>query len=199
MRRNRLEALRLGQARDHFRQVPQTEDLNSLRNSRFGRVIRRHDEPGHAAALRADCDRQRATHRAQRTIERQFAHKQVFVRGLGDAHGAQDADGHRQIESSAFLAHVGRSQVDGDRLVGITEAGVEQRRLDALAAFAHCRVRHADRDKVARTAGVHVYFHVDSLRLDAKQRGRTGSKECQAMWWDANGFFSGTGRAVRPC
>ena len=39
----------------------------------------------------------------------------------------EDAERHRQVESRAFLADVGRGQVDGDAFIGIAEAGVEQR------------------------------------------------------------------------
>ncbi len=47
-------------------------------------------------------------------------------------------------------------QVDGDGLVGVAEAGVHERRLDALAALPHRRVGHADHDEVARRSRTHT-------------------------------------------
>src|SRR5579862_6239771 len=94
-----------------------------------------------------------------------------------DTHGAEDSKGHRQIESSAFLAHVGRSEVDGHALAGIAEAGIDQGRFDALAAFSNGGVRHADGDELAAGAGIQVDFDVDQMRIDAEDGGRKGTEQ----------------------
>ena len=52
--------------------------------------------------------------------------RDVVVECCHRAHRAQDAERHRQVEARAFLAHVGRREVDGDAFVGIAEAGVDQ-------------------------------------------------------------------------
>ncbi len=102
----------------------------------------------------------------------------MFVGSADGAHRAQDAERHRQIETRAFLADVGRRQVDGDGFVRITEAGIEQRGLDALAALAHGRIGHADRDEIARVAaGIHVHLDVDQVRFDSKDSRAAGPEK----------------------
>ena len=94
------------------------------------------------------------------------------------SHRAQNAERHRQIETRAFLANIGRRKIDGDGLVGITESGIEQRGLDALAAFAHRRIRHADGDEIARvSAGIHIHLDVDQVRFDSKDSRAAGPEK----------------------
>jgi hypothetical protein len=88
------------------------------------------------------------------------------------AHRAQYAHRHWQIEARAFLAYVGRREVNGNGVVGIAEAGVHERALDALPAFTHSGVGHADGDEIARRAGlVHVDFDIDQMSIDAVYGG----------------------------
>ena len=102
----------------------------------------------------------------------------MLVQTADGAHRAENAERHRQVEPRAFLADVGGSQIDGDALVGVAEAGVDQSALDALAAFAHGHVGHADDHGVARVAlGKHVHLNVDEVRVNAVYGGAAGFEE----------------------
>ena len=158
--------------------MPHPENSHAFGDRGFGGVVERNQQIRNALAARADSDGERAAHRPQRAIERKFAHQQVFVGAADRSHRAQDPESHRQIEPRALLAHVGRRQIDGDRFVGIAEAGIEQRGLDALAAFAHRRIGHADRDEIARAAaGVHVHLDVDQVRFNSKDSRAAGPEK----------------------
>jgi len=111
--------------RHHFRQVAHPENVHTLRNGGFGGVIKRNQKIRNALAAGADGDGERATHRPQSAIERQFAHQHVFIAMAHGSHRAQDAQSHRQIETRAFLAHIGGRQIDGDGFVRVTEAGIQ--------------------------------------------------------------------------
>ena len=100
----------------------------------------------------ADGDGERTVHRPHCAVERQFTHEQMMVESRDSTHGSQNAEGHGKIKPRAFFAHVGRGQIDGDGLIGIAEAGVDERGLDAFPALAHRCIRHPDRDEVARRA-----------------------------------------------
>ena len=130
---------------------------------------------------RAGGDGQRPAHRAERAVERQLAHQKMLIGRLRQAHRAQNPDSHGQIEPRAFLANIGRRQVDGDGFVGIAEAGVQQRRLDALPALAHRRIGHAHGDKIARRSVVHIHFDVDQVRFNAEDSGGAGSEKGHVM------------------
>ena len=111
--------------------------------------------------------------RTGRAVKRQLAGHQMAPHGLYDAHGAEDSDRHRQVEARALFADVGRGEIDGHRLVGVSEAGVEERGLDSLPALAHGDVGHTDHAGVlCRTAGIHVDFDVDQVRVNAIHRSR---------------------------
>ena len=68
-------------------------------------------------------------------------------------------------------------------LVRISEAGIDQRRLDPLAALAHRRIGHADRDEVARCrARIHIHFDIDQMRVDAENGRAAGPKKRHTMF-----------------
>ena len=86
-----------------------------------------------------------------------------------DAHGAQKAEGHRQVEARAFFADVGGSEVDRDGFTRVAEARVDERRLDAFAALADRRIRQADGDEVTvGPSGVQVDLDVDRVGINAE-------------------------------
>ena len=104
--------------------------------------------------------------------------KMCWSSALHGAHRAQDPHGHGQVEAGAFLAHVGGREIDGDAFVGIAEAGVDERALDALAAFPDGDVGHADHDGIPRVAGCeHVDFDIDQVSIDAVNRGAAGLEQ----------------------
>jgi hypothetical protein len=167
-----------GEQGDHFGQIADAVHVDAFHHGRLGGVLGGNDQVGDALLARADGDGQRAAHGAYGAIERKLADEDVLVQGLHRAHGAQDADGHGQIEAGAFLAHVGRGQVDGDAFVGVAEAGIDERALDALAAFADGDVGHADHYGVPRVAGrEHVDFDIDQVSIDAIDRSAAGLEE----------------------
>ena len=164
--------------RDHFGEVADAVDVDAFDHGGLGGVFGGNDQIGDALFARADRDGERAAHRADGAIEGKLADEDVLIEGLHGAHGAQDAHGHGQIEAGAFLAHVGRGEVDGDALVGVAEAGVDERALDALAAFADGDVGHADHYGVARVAGCeHVDFDIDQVSIDAVNGGAAGLEQ----------------------
>jgi len=118
----------------------------------------------------------------------------VIFRRRHHAHRAEDAQRHRQIEPRALFLDVGRREIDGHRLVGITEARIEQRAFDALAALAHRGIRHAHGDEVAARSGVHVHFDIDEVGVNAKYSGRAGSgKRHQTLVARAGDFSQAKG------
>ncbi len=100
----------------------QSEHAHASGDGGLGAIIGRHHQVPKALPLRRDGDREGTSHRPQRAIQRQFADEEVILGQRDDAHRSQDPQRHRQVEARAFLAHVGRSQVDRDRLVGVAEA-----------------------------------------------------------------------------
>jgi hypothetical protein len=56
----------------------------------------------------------------------------MLIRCFDGPHRAQDPERHRQIDPRTFFADVGGRQVDGYRLVRMSETGVDQRRFDPL-------------------------------------------------------------------
>ena len=101
----------------------------------------------------------------------------MFLRRPHHSHRPQNPQSHRQIEARAFLSYVGGREIDGDALVRIPEAGVHERALNPLPAFAHRRIRHPDGDEVAILARVHVHLDIDYVRIDPEDRGRAGAEE----------------------
>ena len=155
--------------------MPHPEYVDSFGDRGFCCVVGGYQQIRDALAAGAHRDRQHTPHRPKSAIQRQFANQHVLVGGGHRPHRSQDSERHGQIEAGAFLANIGRSKIDGYRLVRIPEAGIQQRRLDPFAALAHRGVRHADRDEVARApTGIHVHFDVNQVRFDA-EHSRTAS------------------------
>src|ERR1700761_5947639 len=93
------------------------------------------------------------------------------------SHRAENRSSHGQVEARALFTNVSRCEVDGYGFAGITEAGIEQRRLDALAALLHRSIGHTHRDEVpARARRIHVYLDIDQMRINALN-GRTEGTE----------------------
>src|SRR5712692_862640 len=133
--------------------------------------------------------RSRAAHRTYAAIERKLAEENEPVERLAKerALAAQDAERHGQIESRAFLADVGRGEVDGDALRrGEIEAAVLQCRLDALAAFLDGNVRQAHHVKIAQAARADVHLDFDEVGINAVNGGAQALEKHGTR--EANGF-----------
>ena len=119
--------------------------------------------------------------------------KMCWSRAFDGAHGAQDAHGHGQVEARAFLAYIGGGEIDGDALVGIAEARIDEGALDALAAFADGHVGHADHHGIPRVAGCeHVDFDIDQVSINAINRGTAGFEQRHE-----NASVSGVDKALK--
>ena len=146
------EVIRTGQHGNGFRQAFHAVHVHSLDDGRLARIFHRDDQVGDAVLAGAHRYGQCAANGAEGAIERQFAHQDVAVERAGVSHRAQNAERHGQVEACALLAYVGGSQVDGDALIGITESGIDECGLDALAAFADRHIGHTNHSGVARRA-----------------------------------------------
>jgi hypothetical protein len=96
-----------------------------------------------------------------------FAEETFLASGQAQRHG--------QIECGAFLADIGRGEIDADRVAGgKIEAAIAQNCTDAFAAFFHGNVRQADDGEVALERGDDVHFAFDEISVDAEH----GCAEC---------------------
>ena len=92
--------------------------------------------------------------------------------------GAEDADGHGQVEAGALFLDVGGREVDGDVRRRHVEAGVLDGGAHAVAAFAHGGVGQADGVKVIFLGLCRrVDFDVDDVRVDAVDSSAEGFEE----------------------
>ena len=137
----------------------------------FGGVFRRHEHAQLAVGPGLKGDGQNAFARTHRAGERQFADHDEMLElvGFNLLAGGEDADGDGQVETRAFLFHIGGREVDGSAAHGKFETGVDQRGGDAVARFFHRGVRQTDDDDegVALT-GIDLDF--DGVGFDAVAR-----------------------------
>ena len=138
-----------------------------------GGVLLRHEQAQVAAAPSAGRGRERAAHRPQLAAERELAAERAraerFLRHLPA--GRQHADGDRQVEARARLAHVRGREVHRDALLREVEPGVQQRRADPLARLADGAVRQPD-ERERREPAADVDLDGD-LVAARRPRGRT--------------------------
>src|ERR1700752_3219542 len=83
--------------------------------------------------------------------------------------GAENADGHGEIEARAFLLNVCGSEVDGDVRGRDVEAGIFYSGAHAVAALAHGGVGQADGVElfVVGFDPGEIDFDIDDVRIDA--------------------------------
>ncbi|MNI43862.1 hypothetical protein D3C73_982050 [compost metagenome] len=105
-----------------------------LGQRRLGRVSRRHDQDAPRFGG-GNGGGQRTGHRAQLAGQAQLAEELVLQQRLRIdlATGSEDAQGNREVITSAFLRQVGGRQVQGDAPLREIEARAEQGRPYALA------------------------------------------------------------------
>ena len=124
-------------------------------------------------------DGQRALAGAHGAGQRQLAEQRRSARAVRRRHlpaGGEHAAGQREIEAGPDLAQMGRGQVGRDAPRRELEAGVEDRRVDALARLAHGRVAQPH-DREGGQAGAHVDLHRDRTRVEPVQREGAHARE----------------------
>ena len=144
-----------------------------------------HDQAGDLLAAGFDGDGQRAAHTANAAIEREFADEQAVGNFLlvQPSVGAQDSQGHGQVESLNLPSDVGGRQVDGDVGGRNVVAAVLQRGADPVAAFAHRGVGQSDGVEVifiGLDAG-DVDLDLNDAGIDAIHRGARGLIEHEVV------------------
>jgi len=80
-------------------------------------------------------------------------------------HGGEDADGDGQVEGRAFLADIGRGEIDGYAVPGELEAGILYGGPDPLLALLHRGLGQSD-DSERRQAVGDIHLHIDLYPVD---------------------------------
>ncbi len=171
--RRRRGAATSRKLRHGLRQRGRRVDLQPCHQAGLGGVLRRQEQPAHAAPPQALRERQGAGHRAQCAVEAELADGRqrpaavAAVRGLPG--GDEEREGDRQVEGRPLLAQVGGSQVHGHASGGELEGRVDDRRPHALAALLHGGVGQPH-DAEGRGRGDDVGLDHHALALEAAQR-----------------------------
>ena len=182
----------LGEQRKGFRERADAVDFQTGHGGGFGGVLERHDHGAVAGGARLHGHRQHAAHGPERAVERELAADEHLVQHrLRDLAGARREQAERdgQVERRALFAHVGRGEVDGDGAARHGQAGVLERRPDAVAALADGAVGQAHHGP-ARQVGFDVGFDLDGQRVDSEDGAAPDAAEHGGRGWD--------GRTVAP-
>jgi len=91
----------------------------------------------------------------------------------------EDAEGDREVEATSFLGQIGWCEVDGDALLRVLVARLQERGAHAILALAHGRLGQAD-DRRLRDAAAQVHFDLDRRRLDAALRATVHGRKAHA-------------------
>ena len=138
------------------------------------------------ARARGGGDRERAADRPHAAVERELAGdrdagEMVLQRMAGRG---EERERDRQIVGGAFLAEVRRREIDGDAAGRDLEAGVAERRADAILALADARVGEPDGLRV-RDAGREVDLDLHRVGVDADEGARDHGREHEGGPWRA--------------
>ena len=188
---------------NHLSQVFDAVNTHPVDDRGFGCVFGGENDVRDTGVPGANRHRQGSANGPKAAVEREFTEdKEVFHAFGGDgSHSSHDSQRHGQVEAGAFLAKVGWRQIDRDRLVGIAEPGVDQRRPDPLAALAHGCVGEAHGGEVLGVAHIHVDFHVDEQRIHTVN-GRAAGLEQRHRFLSrlslGNTIASRSGASLRP-
>ena len=150
------------------------DDVDSVDDARLLDVLRRDDDGAAADAPCLDHHRQDAAHAPDLAGERELADERAFVEALvADAPGGlQQADGDRQVVDRAFLADVGRREIDGDvELLARGKPLVLERGGDPVLRLLDCGVGEADNRELRRPHR-RVDLDLNRLRVDPADRAR---------------------------
>jgi len=80
-------------------------------------------------------------------------------------HGGEDADGDGQVEGRAFLADIGRGEIDGYAVPGELEAGILYGGPDPLLALLHRGLGQSDDSERRQSVG-DIHLHIDLYPVD---------------------------------
>jgi hypothetical protein len=104
--------------------MSQPIDFQTFDDGRFRGVLPGDNQGVEAVLASTNGHRQNAAHGPQAAVERQLAGQERLAARSHDAHRAQNRSRHGQVEAGSFLAHVGRREVDRDRLGRVAKAAV---------------------------------------------------------------------------
>ena len=163
-----------------LRQRTQSKHLHAFDHGCFARVGFRNGERAQSSFPRGQRGGKSATHGPHAAVERQFTEEHAFAERFAEerTQTAEQPQRHRKIEPGAFLAHVGRREIDGHTLpVGEFVAAVFQRGLDSFAAFLDGVVRQSDNIEVLHSRRADVYLDLDEIGINPVHRGADRLKE----------------------
>ena len=155
--------------------IPQQRGLGGVRG-------REHERAGAGVARRTG-ERQRAANGADGAVQAELAGEQQAVHCFGAELTARHkhADRDRQVERGAVLPHISGREVHRPAAWWEHEAGVDQRRADALARLLHAPGRESDHGP-AREPGGGVHLDGDPEGLDAEHGGGADGGEHAVRW-----------------
>jgi hypothetical protein len=154
-----------------FGQSGGRNDLDAVRQRRFGGSVGGHDHALHPPPRQRGDHRQQPRHRTEIPAERQLAQDRPSTRGLELLRADHYAERDRQIERGACLAQVGRGQVDGDTTWRVLVTAVSDRAPDPLPRLLQGRVREPD-DREAGQPGRDVDLDANDAPVETVDGGR---------------------------
>ena len=140
----------------------------------LGRILARQHHARELGRAREQRGRQRALDTLDAPVEREFAEHQIGAQAraiLQHVLRGENSERERKIERRAFLARVGGREVDSHLARREIEAGIFQRRLDAIERLLDRALGQADQP-MRRHSGADVDFDFDRKRVNANQRAR---------------------------
>ena len=157
---------------DRVRQRGQRADVEAGDGGGLKGPARRREQLQIVAASQ-ESDREHPRDRADRPVERQFAHEEkiIIVTVLQQAAGRQYSDGDREVERGASLRYAGRCQVDGDSVSRKREPRVLDRASNSVATLSHARVGETDHRERWKAEG-----YVDLYRDERGRYAEEGSR-----------------------
>ena len=165
------------QVRDRFSKVPHGDGLDPRKRG-FRRTFRRAQELLKPAATSAFGSGEHAADRSQASVQAELADgsmlRDAFRRHL--PRGGQNGKGDRQVESRAFLAQLGRRQVDRDAMSWPLQLRGGNPAAHAMLRLLAGAVSQAY-ERECRQAVLKVRLDVDPARVEPDQRMRDRSCE----------------------
>ena len=165
------------QVRDGLGKVPHGDGLDSCKRG-LRRTFRRAQELLNPAATSAFGSREHTTDRSQASVETELADgrmlRDAFRRHLTGS--GQNGQGDWQIETRAFLAKLGRRQVDGNPMSRPLQLRGGNPAAHTMLGLLAGAVSQAD-ERECRQAVLKVRLDVDPARVEPDQRMRNRSCE----------------------
>ena len=175
---NRRERFHFGQMADELGQIAHRVNVDVGHQRRLGGILGGHEHALDPFIAGHGRQRQHALGVAGRAVQRKLAEEERAVEQVVPhlRRGGQHADGDGQVIGRAFLAQIGRGQVDGDAMEREGEAAVLDGGVDPVAALAHGGVGQAHQGEV-RCPIDDVHFDVDEFGVQADDGGAEGFGE----------------------